>query len=126
MTKVISQDLRQRVVDYVAQGHSARSAARRYDVSPNFAIKLVRRWREEGHIRPRYRGRVPGTGKLGPYHDILRERVLAVPDTTLQELTTFLLEEHGVDVHLSAISKCLRAQGFTYKKNADRHGTWET
>ena len=123
MTKVISQDLRQRVVDYVAQGHSARSAARRFNVSPNFAIKLVRRWREEGHIRPRYRGRVPGTGKLAPYHDVLRARVFAVPDITLQELTAFLRKEHDVDVHLSAISKCLRAQGFTYKKNAAGSGT---
>ncbi len=52
MIKVISQDLRQRVVDDVAQGHPAQLAARRYNVGPNVAIKHVRRWCEEGHIHP--------------------------------------------------------------------------
>lgn len=124
MTKLISQDLRQRVIAYVQAGHSARAASRHYNVSPNFAIKLVRRWRAEGHIEPRYRGRVPGTGKMVPYHNILRSRVEAMPDTTLQELTDFLLVEHGLDVHLSTVSRCLQALGFTYKKNSGGHGTW--
>ena len=38
-----SLDLRVRVADFVEAGHSCRAAARHFDVSESFAIKLVRR-----------------------------------------------------------------------------------
>jgi transposase len=40
-----SLDLRVRVADFVEAGHSCRAAARHFDVSDSFAIKLVRRTR---------------------------------------------------------------------------------
>ncbi len=43
-----SLDLRVRVADFVAAGHSCRAAAQHFDVSESFAIKLARRTRDTG------------------------------------------------------------------------------
>jgi transposase len=55
-----SRDRRVRVVAFVKAGHSCRAAARRFDVSDNFAIKLVRRTREFGSPSPPARTRQAG------------------------------------------------------------------
>ena len=47
MPKPLSSDLRQRVIDDVIAGYSARASARRFGVSESFAIKLVKRWRRK-------------------------------------------------------------------------------
>jgi len=44
-----SQDLRERVVACVAQGVSARAAARRFDIST--AVRWAQRWRAEGQAK---------------------------------------------------------------------------
>ncbi len=97
-------------------GHSARAAAKHYNVSINFAIKLVRHWRDEGHIKPRFRGQPPGTGKLAPYHGFLKSTVKKVPDITLSELAEQLEQEHGVHVYPASIHKVLVSLGISYKK----------
>ena len=56
-----SQDLRQRVIGFMALGGSARAAAMRFDVSVSSAIRWAQRWRAEGHARPRAMG-----GDLAP------------------------------------------------------------
>ena len=55
-----SLDLRERIVEAVGVGASARSVARRFGVSASSAIKLVRRWRETGSYAP---GQVGGQKK---------------------------------------------------------------
>ena len=52
MTAPLSQDLRRRLVRAVAAGSSAREAARRFEVSPSAAVKIVRRARETGGTAP--------------------------------------------------------------------------
>jgi len=120
MSKILSEDIRQRVVDYVGQGHSARAAARRFNVSPNFAITLVRRWKLEGHIKPRFRGRVRGTGKLGLQRDYLCSLVDAIPDITMPELAERLWLDKSVKAHPGSLCRFLRSEGYTYKKNFGR------
>ena len=51
-----SQDLRRRVIGFMALGGSARAAARRFEVSISSAIRWAQRWRAEGHARPRPMG----------------------------------------------------------------------
>ena len=51
-----SQDLRQRVIGFMALGGSARAAAIRFDVSISSATRWAQRWRAEGHARPRAMG----------------------------------------------------------------------
>lgn len=121
MTKTISQDLRNRVVDYVEAGRSCRAAARHFKVSESFAIKLMARWRTQGDVMPHPRARPPGSGKLAPYRDFLKAQVKSQPDITLTELTEVLKKEHDVDVHLSNVARCLNTMGLSYKKNSGRH-----
>jgi len=49
-----SQDLRQRVIRFIALGGSARAAVVRFEVSVSSALRWAQRWRTEGHARPRW------------------------------------------------------------------------
>ena len=51
-----SQDLRERVIGFMALGGSARAAATRFEVSLSSAARWAQRWRAEGHARPRAMG----------------------------------------------------------------------
>lgn len=109
-----SLDLRRRIIAAVADGASAREAARRFAVSPSSAIKLVRRWRETGSYAP---GQVGGQKKriLSGREDWLHGVMAAEPDITLVELQRRLAED-GVPISLQAINTTLRALGYSYKK----------
>ncbi len=117
MTKSYSSDLRERVVFYVEAGHSRRAAARAFDVSASFAVKLLASWRKTGSTAPARQGRPPGGGKLAPHRDFLIKRVEDKPDITMPELAGELEEARGVLVSPASLSRILCAAGFTYKKN---------
>ena len=124
MGKAYSQDLRSRVHQHIAEGHSRHDAGRRFGVSASTAIRLEVLYRETGDLAPRKQGRPPGQGKLAPFIGFLTEIVDSVPDITLLELAEALASEHGVTVHQSSISRALQAAGYTYKKIADGVGVW--
>lgn len=117
-----SLDLRVRVADFVAAGHSCRAAARHFAVSNSFAIKLVRRTRHSGSPAPARQGRPPGRGKLAPYEAFLIRCVEARPDITMPELAVRLLEEHGVVAAPATLSRLLCRHGFMYKKSPEGRG----
>ncbi len=123
MTKSYSIDLRERVIAHVEDGHTCRAAARTFNVSASFAIKLVSRWRATGSAAPARQGRPPGGGKLAPHRDFLIERVENTPDITMPELAAELEAERGVRVVPASLSRFLCAAGFSYKKNTSGHGT---
>lgn len=118
MGKSYSMDLRERVYGLIESGHSRRSVARQFQVSPSFAVKLAARVESTGSARPARQGRPPGGGKLMPYRDFLMSRVEAIPDITMPELAAALEAEHGMTVHPSSLSRFLRREGLTYKKIA--------
>jgi transposase len=114
MTRPYSVDLRARVVRAVAAGLSRRAAARRFEVSVSFVIKLVQRWRREGTIEPaRYGGwkRPTLAAHAERVHDLLRGE----PDLTIAELRSRLAAE-AIHVSPAAISRFLTAEGLTRKK----------
>lgn len=124
MGKPYSLDLRERIVRYVEEGHSARAAAQVFGVSASTAVRLAAARRCEGSIAPKPQGRAPGTtGKLVAHLDFLVERVRCEPDITLQELATELREARGVEVQLSSIHRALIRAGYSYKKRAGGAGT---
>lgn len=123
MGKPYSQDLRERIVGYVAAGHSARAAGRVFGVSPATAVRLAAAHRASGSVGAKPQGRVPGTaGKLAPHRDFLVRTVRADPDMTLHELAVALKETCGVEAHISSIQRALVRAGLSYKKRPDRRG----
>jgi len=123
MAILISKDLRTRMLRGMEAGKSAREVARQFEVAPSTASRLKHHVEATGSIDPRPHGRAPGFGKLGPHREFLIAKVEAQPDITMPQLAAILLEEHGLKVDPSNISKLLCAAGFTYKKNAAGGGT---
>jgi transposase len=117
-----SVDLRVRVANFVEAGHSCRAAARHFDVSDSFAIKLVRRTRHSGSPAPARQGRPPGRGKLVPYEAFLVQAVEAEPAITMPELAARLLEQHGIVAARAMLSRFLCQRGFTDQKTPDGRG----
>lgn len=123
MGKPYSQDLRERIVGYVAEGHAARAAGRVFGVSASTAVRLAAAYRRDGSVAAKPQGRAPGTaGKLVAHIDFLVERVTSEPDITLQELATALREARGVEVQLSSIHRALLRAGYSYKKRVGGAG----
>lgn len=107
-------ELRERVVSFVEEGNSHRSAAARFRVSPRFVNNMVILKRETGSLSPKRQGN-PGRGKLNAHAEWVRRRIREVGDLTLDELCVELAER-GVVVHRSSASRLLRRLGLSHKK----------
>lgn len=118
MGRAVSNDLRLRMVRGIAAGKSRREVAAQFEVAPSTAVRVQARYAATGSVEPARQGRPPGSGKLGPYRDVLIEKVTAKPDITMPELAAWLAAEHGVTADPSNLSKFLCKEGFSYKKNA--------
>jgi transposase len=99
------------------RGQSRRGAARRYDVSASFAVKLADRVSRTGSADPARQGRPPGGGKLARYLRALLEWVEAAPDITMPELAAKLKAEKDVTAHPASLSRVLLKAGLSFKKN---------
>ena len=64
MGKPHSIELRQRVMDYVAEGNTHRSAAARFKVSVKFVNDMVKLMTANGGLTPKAQGNGGGHGKL--------------------------------------------------------------
>jgi len=115
MSTPLSQDLRRRIVRAVERGSSIRQAAVRYEVSPSAAVKLMRRLRQTGSVRP---DRVGGHRRpvLEPHQDLLRTLVEGKSGITLSEIQAEL-QTRGIEVQaLSTIHLMLKRMDLTHKK----------
>ena len=122
MAKMLSMDLRSRVVAAVQAGASRRAAAMRFGISASCSVKLLGRLEATGSAAPGQRGRRPGSGKLEPFKATLIGWVEATPDVTMPELAARLLSSFGVKARPSSLSRLLCKAGWTYKKSADGAG----
>ena len=117
MTAPLSQDLRERIVRTVAGGGSARSAARRFEVSPSAAVKLVGRVRETGSMEP---VKIGGHRRpvLEPHAATVRALAMVKGGTTLKEIWAGL-NARGIEVKaLSTVAGMLHRLGLSHKKRA--------
>lgn len=113
-----SLDLRQRVVAAYENGvETILEVAERFAVSDSFIKKLLRRKRATGEIAPvGHRGGQPK--RLSEKHrKWLLKTVLAVPDSTLEDLRERLLSEYQIGVSIPTLSRELRALNLRRKKN---------
>jgi transposase len=117
-----SLDLRERVQSVVEGGASRRAAARLFDVSPSFAVKLLARVGRTGSAEPARQGRPPGSGKLAAHLAALLEWVAAEPDITMPELAARLAAERNVTAHPASLSRLLLKAGLSFKKKSAGFG----
>jgi transposase len=109
-----SQDLRERVIGFMALGDSARAAARRFDVSISSATRWAQRWRAEGHARPRAMGG-DRRSRLREHRVKVLQLIAQQPDLSLQEIRSALAAS-GITVGLSTVHRFLGAHKLTLKK----------
>ncbi len=109
-----SLDLRERMIEAVCSGSSARAAGRRFGVSASSATALVKRWRETGSFAP---GQVGGQKqrRLAGNQDWLHQAMASEPDITLGELRD-RLAVMGIEISRQSINDTLHALGYRYKK----------
>lgn len=111
-----SQDLRERVAAAIAQGVSARAAARRFDISISTAVRWAHRWRGEGHAQARAMGG-DHRSRLKEHRVFLLELIAREPDLTLREIRG-ALATRGVTVGLMTVRRLLATHKLTLKKRA--------
>jgi transposase len=114
MTKSDSLDLRQRVVRFVAAGHSCHAAARQFEVSVACVVRLMAAYRATGSLAPKLEGGWRSS-KLDPHRDFLIRRVAEKGDITLPQLAAELAAL-GTRVMPASISRWFIRQGYSFKK----------
>lgn len=112
-----SQDLRDRVLD--GEG-SIREVADRLSVSPSYVSKATSRFRQTGQRTTKPRGG-QREAILAGREELLRERLEMVKDTTLEELRSWLLQEHAIKISIGALWNTLERMGLRFKKKRVRH-----
>ena len=75
MTKPLSSDLRERLIEAVAAGLSRRAAADRFGIAASTAVKWVRRWRDTGSNAPRPQGGDKRSDRIEAHTDRARPRL---------------------------------------------------
>jgi transposase len=115
MPKLLSDDLRLRVVRAVEAGISCRQAAARFDVAPSTAIRWWAQWRRTGSCRPKPQGGDRWSHVTEAHASRIRAILEEEGDITLVELKARLAEGGGT-VSISALSRFFRRHGVTRKK----------
>lgn len=114
MTRPYSEDLRERIVRAVEAGSSRNGAAKQFEVSISFVVKLLQRWQRRGTIKAdKYGGWKKST--LAPHADRIGALVRANCDITINELCAVLAGE-GIETKRSTLGDFLQAQGLNRKK----------
>lgn len=120
MPRAYSLDLRQRLIDVVEAGNSARAAARRLQVSASTAVKWVQRKRATGSVEAKpMHGHPPP--KLAPHKERLFSLLADEPDLTLEQICARLAAE-GIHVSKSCLHTFLWRNRIRLKKDRSRSG----
>jgi transposase len=116
MTKSYSLDLRRRVARFVEAGHSCHEAARHFDVSVAFVVRLMAAYRSTGSLAAKPEGGWRYS-KLDPHHEFLIRRVAEKGDITMPQLAAELADL-GTRIMPASIARWFIRQGYSFKKNA--------
>ena len=119
-------ELRQRVVDHVAEGNTHRSTAARFRVSVKFVNDMVKLMKETGGLAPKAQGNGGGHGKLSSLKDWVARRIAEKRDLTAAGLASEIAATHGMAVHRGSVWRLLRDLGLTHKKRPARRGAKAT
>jgi transposase len=118
MARPYSRDLRERVVGAVEGGLSRRRAAQLFGVAVSTVIDWADAWRDEGRLSAKPMGG-DHSSRLKDERLWLLERVVAVPDLTLEEIRAELADR-GKHVGYGTVWRFFAAEGISFKKNRAR------
>ncbi len=115
--RAYSHDLRERLVQAVAEGQPMSAVARRFVVSTITVKRLVQLQQQTGEVAPRP---IPGgVRRIGPNQEAaLRARLETEPDATVLEHCAWWADHHGEVLSEVTMWRALRRLGWTHKKNA--------
>ncbi|CTQ60584.1 Transposase [Roseibium album] len=116
MSKTLSDELRERVLDAVAAGASCRAAAARFGIAPSTAVRWVKRFRETGDRRALPQGGDYRSQAIEAHADFILELVAARKDITLAEIVERLMTERAFACAQSTVWRFFSRRGFTFKK----------
>jgi transposase len=116
-------ELRQRVVDHVAEGNTHRATAARFKVSVKFVNDMVKLKLSTGSLAPKAQGNGGGHGKLSSLKDWIARRIGEKRDLTAAALAAEIMVTHGVAVRRGSVWSLLRDLGLTHKKRPARRRT---
>lgn len=116
MVKVLSLDLRERVVAAVDGGMSRRQAAERFEVGIATAIRWVRLAREKGTPAPMKVGGDRRSERIERHADFIFGLVETTPDVTLAEVRQRLIAERSEHFGISTIWRFFGRHRITLKK----------
>lgn len=117
MTRPLSLDLRQRVLDAIDGGMSCRAAAARFGIAPSAAVKWRRLRRETGSVAPRRQGGDRRSGRIEAVGDAILGMVEETADITLAEIAQRLECEHGERFAASTVHRFFQRHGWSFKKS---------
>lgn len=120
MGKPLPMELRQRVVSFVEEGRTHRSAAAQFRVSIKFVNDMVILKRTTGGLEPKPQGNGGGHGKLAGVAGWIECRIKEKRDLTLDELVVELREAQGIEAHRVSVWRVLRGLDLTHKKRPAR------
>lgn len=120
MSRAYGNDLRERVLDAVDAGASARSVAARFGLGVATAIVWIRRARETGERTARRQGKPKGS-RLDAHEAFIVSMIETRKDITLNEMVARLHDVAGVVISRSGLSVWLRGRGWTFKKSSHTH-----
>lgn len=114
--KDYSLDLRQRIVQAVADGQSKTVVAQRFAVSLGSVQRYVRQWTTTGTLAPQPR---PGRPRAIPQDQAagLAAQVAADPTATLAEHCQQWADQYGVRVSVATMSRTFARAGLPRKKD---------
>jgi transposase len=116
-------ELRQRVVEHVAEGNTHRSTAARFKVSVKFVNDMVKLKASTGGLAAKPQGNGGGRGKLAGFKDWVARRIGEKRDLTAAALAAEIATTHGVTVRRGSVWSLLRDLGLTHKKRPARRRT---
>lgn len=114
--KPYSLDLRERIVDVVAQGMSKAEAARRFKVNRSTVYEYLR-LSEQGDLKAKS---PPGRPRTLTQEQVeaLKQQVRENPDLSLQEHADLFEAEHEIKLGFSTVNLYFKRLGITRKKRA--------
>ena len=95
-TKVLSSDIRKRVISAVIEdGMSCRKAARTFKIGESTAIRWVSRYKKTGSYEALPPGGEKQTPEIEQYADNIKAHITETPDVSIREIVDWLSKSHN-------------------------------